>query len=147
MFRYRDERKRTRVSTQCDYSIIMNTGIAHVKTTGPWAMAGPDLSGGPTVLILKLLVLSLSNSHLVSATSAPALSLTCTMERVKQLASHFVGSSAGVAALERKHPDDIVITMAIRSPLCKAKKGGFKDMRHVSTGRDTHNHIEKPTPM
>ncbi|KAH9996459.1 3-ketoacyl-CoA thiolase [Russula vinacea] len=29
----------------------------------------------------------------------------------------------------RKNPDDVVITMAIRSPLCKAKKGGFRDMR------------------
>jgi len=27
----------------------------------------------------------------------------------------------------QKHPDDIVITLAIRTPLTKAKKGGFKD--------------------
>lgn len=54
------------------------------------------------------------------------------MERVKQLASHIVGSSSGgLAALERKSPDDVVVTMAIRSPMCKAKKGGFKDMRCV----------------
>lgn len=54
------------------------------------------------------------------------------MERVKQLASHIVGSSSGgLAALERKSPDDVVITMAIRSPMCKARKGGFKDMRWV----------------
>jgi acetyl-CoA acyltransferase 1 len=26
-----------------------------------------------------------------------------------------------------KNPDDIVITLAVRTPLCKAKKGGFKD--------------------
>jgi acetyl-CoA acetyltransferase len=26
-----------------------------------------------------------------------------------------------------KSPDDIVITLAIRTPLCKGKKGGFKD--------------------
>lgn len=52
------------------------------------------------------------------------------MERVKQLASHIVGSSSGgLAALERKSLDDVVVTMAIRSPMCKAKKGGFKDMR------------------
>ncbi|KDQ63448.1 hypothetical protein JAAARDRAFT_29469 [Jaapia argillacea MUCL 33604] len=51
------------------------------------------------------------------------------MERVKQLASHFTGSSKGLAALEKKSPDDVVITMAIRSPLCKARKGGFKDTR------------------
>ncbi|RDB28831.1 3-ketoacyl-CoA thiolase B, peroxisomal [Hypsizygus marmoreus] len=51
------------------------------------------------------------------------------MERVKQLAAHFTGSSQGLAALERKSPDDVVITMAIRSPLCKAKRGGFRDAR------------------
>jgi acetyl-CoA acetyltransferase len=26
-----------------------------------------------------------------------------------------------------KGPDDVVITLAIRTPLCKGKKGGFKD--------------------
>ena len=52
------------------------------------------------------------------------------MERVRQLVSHLTpGSSRGLAALEKKNPDDIVITMAIRSPLCKAKKGGLKDMK------------------
>jgi hypothetical protein len=40
--------------------------------------------------------------------------------------------SSNLDALLHKNPDDIVITMAIRSPLCKAKKGGFKDMRRVS---------------
>ncbi|KAJ3553290.1 hypothetical protein NP233_g12680 [Leucocoprinus birnbaumii] len=49
------------------------------------------------------------------------------MERVKQLAGHF--KPTGLAALERKNPDDVVITMAIRSPLCKARKGGFRDAR------------------
>lgn len=49
------------------------------------------------------------------------------MERIKQLSSHLSGSSQGLAALERKNSDDVVVTMAIRSPLCKAKKGGFKD--------------------
>ncbi|TFY82799.1 hypothetical protein EWM64_g1213 [Hericium alpestre] len=38
-------------------------------------------------------------------------------------------SSPAAIALHRKSPDDVVITMAVRSPLCKAKKGGFKDMR------------------
>ena len=28
---------------------------------------------------------------------------------------------------QSKNPDDIVITLAIRTPLTKAKKGGFKD--------------------
>ncbi|KAG6840348.1 hypothetical protein C0991_007275 [Blastosporella zonata] len=51
------------------------------------------------------------------------------MERVKQLAAHLSGPSSGRAVLERRSPDDVVITMAIRSPLCKAKKGGFRDAR------------------
>lgn len=49
------------------------------------------------------------------------------MERVKQIATHL--SNPAVASLSHKKSDDIVITMAIRSPLCKAKKGGFKDAR------------------
>jgi hypothetical protein len=35
----------------------------------------------------------------------------------------------GLAFHERKNPDDVVITMAIRSPMTKARKGGFKDTR------------------
>lgn len=31
------------------------------------------------------------------------------------------------ASSTTKNPDDIVITLAVRTPLCKAKKGGFKD--------------------
>ncbi|KAF9270055.1 thiolase [Marasmius fiardii PR-910] len=50
------------------------------------------------------------------------------MNRVKQIAAHLTGTS-GAAALERQSLDDVVITMAIRSPLCKARKGGFKDAR------------------
>jgi hypothetical protein len=53
------------------------------------------------------------------------------MNRVKQLSAHFTGSPTGMAALERQLPDDVVVTMAIRSPLCKARKGGFKDARFV----------------
>lgn len=53
------------------------------------------------------------------------------MERIKQLSAHLTGSAQGLAALERKNPDDVVVTMAIRSPLCKAKKGGFKDTRYM----------------
>ncbi|KAE9408268.1 thiolase [Gymnopus androsaceus JB14] len=50
------------------------------------------------------------------------------MDRIKQIASHLTGSG-GVSALQYQSPDDVVITMAIRSPLCKARKGGFKDAR------------------
>ncbi|KAI0689874.1 thiolase [Cytidiella melzeri] len=50
------------------------------------------------------------------------------MERVKQLVSHLTpGSAKGLEAVQAKSPDDVVITMAIRTPMCKAKKGGFKD--------------------
>ncbi|KAH8835893.1 thiolase [Flagelloscypha sp. PMI_526] len=49
------------------------------------------------------------------------------MERVKQLAASFTGNT--VASLEVKRPEDVVITLAIRSPLCKAEKGGFKDAK------------------
>ncbi|PPQ62976.1 hypothetical protein CVT24_006081 [Panaeolus cyanescens] len=53
------------------------------------------------------------------------------MQRVKQLAAHLAGNSptGGLNALQAKNPDDVVITLALRSPLCKAKKGGFKDAR------------------
>ncbi|KAI1789798.1 3-ketoacyl-CoA thiolase [Ganoderma leucocontextum] len=52
------------------------------------------------------------------------------VERVKQVASHLAfGSVKGRDALLRNSPDDVVITLAIRSPLCKAKKGGLKDTK------------------
>ncbi|KAI1431484.1 Thiolase, N-terminal domain-containing protein [Xylaria sp. CBS 124048] len=47
-------------------------------------------------------------------------------QRVSSILSH-VSPNGPVAALSSKSPDDIVITLAIRTPLCKAKKGGFKD--------------------
>lgn len=54
------------------------------------------------------------------------------VERVKQVASHLAfGSAKGRDALFRKSPDDVVITLAIRSPLCKARKGGLKDTKYV----------------
>jgi acetyl-CoA acyltransferase 1 len=37
----------------------------------------------------------------------------------------------GLLALMNQDPNDIVITLAIRSPLCKARKGGFKDTRYA----------------
>ncbi|KAH7929341.1 thiolase [Leucogyrophana mollusca] len=49
------------------------------------------------------------------------------LQRIKQLSSHLSGSSKGLSSLQQKHPDDVVITMAIRSPLTKAKKGALKD--------------------
>lgn len=51
------------------------------------------------------------------------------MERIKQLASHLSSPPKGRARLLQKSPDDVVITLSIRSPLTKARKGGFKDTR------------------
>lgn len=50
------------------------------------------------------------------------------MDRLKQIVGQISGPT-GRDALLRQSPDDVVVTMAIRSPLCKAKKGGFKDAR------------------
>jgi len=41
-------------------------------------------------------------------------------------------AGTGLFALQSQNPDDVVITLAIRSPLCKARKGGFKDTRYVT---------------
>ncbi|KAH7106779.1 3-ketoacyl-CoA thiolase [Auriculariales sp. MPI-PUGE-AT-0066] len=53
------------------------------------------------------------------------------MDRLKQLAAHFTSDSShsGKEALFAKNPQDVVITFARRTPLTKAKKGGFKDTR------------------
>ena len=52
-----------------------------------------------------------------------------TVERIKQVVSHLTSGRKGRDALLRKSPDDVVITLAIRSPMCKAKKGGLKDTK------------------
>lgn len=41
--------------------------------------------------------------------------------------SHIIPGKSSRQQLLEKHPDDIVITLAIRTPLTKARKGGFKD--------------------
>ncbi|KAJ9666899.1 hypothetical protein H2201_003033 [Coniosporium apollinis] len=48
-------------------------------------------------------------------------------ERLKSVLSHITPSTSGLDAITTKNPDDVVITLAIRTPLCKAKKGGLKD--------------------
>ncbi|EAW07567.1 putative 3-ketoacyl-CoA ketothiolase (Kat1) [Aspergillus clavatus NRRL 1] len=49
-------------------------------------------------------------------------------DRLNSLLSHLRPSgSSGVAAITQKNPDDVVITLALRTPLTKAVKGGFKD--------------------
>lgn len=51
------------------------------------------------------------------------------MERVKNFATQLTGMGSQTVTWRTKSADDVVITMAIRSPLCKAKKGGLKDTR------------------
>jgi acetyl-CoA acetyltransferase family protein len=48
-------------------------------------------------------------------------------QRLASVFSHLSSSKTGVSAITQKNPDDIVITLAIRTPLAKGKKGGFKD--------------------
>ncbi|KAL2352446.1 beta ketoadipyl CoA thiolase [Cryomyces antarcticus] len=48
-------------------------------------------------------------------------------ERLSSILSHITPAKSGLAAITQKNPDDVVITLAIRTPLTKAKKGGFKD--------------------
>ncbi|KAJ5578125.1 uncharacterized protein N7459_007089 [Penicillium hispanicum] len=49
-------------------------------------------------------------------------------DRLSSLLSHLKpGSSSGVNTITQKNPDDVVITLSIRTPLTKARKGGFKD--------------------
>ncbi|KAI2614825.1 thiolase [Hypoxylon fragiforme] len=47
-------------------------------------------------------------------------------DRVNSILKHLSPGSP-LAAITAKNPDDVVITVAIRTPLCKGKKGGFKD--------------------
>jgi acetyl-CoA acyltransferase 1 len=48
-------------------------------------------------------------------------------ERLKQFASQLTGSKSPLDQITSKNPDDVVITLAIRTPLTKGGKGGFKD--------------------
>ncbi|KAF5715143.1 acetyl acyltransferase [Fusarium mundagurra] len=47
-------------------------------------------------------------------------------ERIGSIIKHLAPGSA-LNSIQAKNPDDIVITLAARTPLTKAKKGGFKD--------------------
>ncbi|KAJ6440542.1 3-ketoacyl-CoA thiolase [Purpureocillium lavendulum] len=48
------------------------------------------------------------------------------VERIGSIIKHLAPGSA-LNNIQSKNADDVVITLAIRTPLCKAKKGGFKD--------------------
>ncbi|CRK40225.1 hypothetical protein BN1708_008156 [Verticillium longisporum] len=48
------------------------------------------------------------------------------MERISSIVKHLNPGSA-LNQIQAKNPDDVVITLAARTPLTKARKGGFKD--------------------
>ncbi|KAI4147578.1 MAG: hypothetical protein L6R39_003071 [Caloplaca ligustica] len=48
-------------------------------------------------------------------------------ERLSAIVSQLTPSKSGLSAITQKNPDDVVITLAIRTPLTKGFKGGFKD--------------------
>ncbi|KAI9715586.1 MAG: hypothetical protein M1812_005890 [Candelaria pacifica] len=48
-------------------------------------------------------------------------------ERLSSILSHITPSKSGLSTITQKNPDDVVITLAIRSPLTKGFKGGLKD--------------------
>ncbi|KAM0326556.1 hypothetical protein ACHAQA_006425 [Verticillium albo-atrum] len=48
------------------------------------------------------------------------------MERISSIVKHLNPGSA-LNQIQAKNPDDVVITLAVRTPLTKARKGGFKD--------------------
>ncbi|KAG0360428.1 hypothetical protein BG005_010796 [Podila minutissima] len=52
-----------------------------------------------------------------------------TNKRLEQIKDHINGSSSRKEHLiHHRHPDDVVIVSAVRTPICRAGKGGFKDL-------------------
>ncbi|KUL88588.1 hypothetical protein ZTR_05068 [Talaromyces verruculosus] len=49
------------------------------------------------------------------------------VDRLSSLLNHLKPGNSGIAAITTKNPDDVVVTLAIRTPLTKGFKGGFKD--------------------
>ncbi|APA12776.1 hypothetical protein SS1G_08207 [Sclerotinia sclerotiorum 1980 UF-70] len=49
------------------------------------------------------------------------------VERISSIVKHLSPGASGLSAITSKNADDIVITLAVRTPLAKAYKGGFKD--------------------
>jgi len=50
-------------------------------------------------------------------------------ERLKSIVSQISPSTSALSTITTKNPDDVVITLAIRTPLTKAHKGGMKDTK------------------
>ncbi|TKA66660.1 hypothetical protein B0A49_09710 [Cryomyces minteri] len=53
--------------------------------------------------------------------------MTSAQSRLTSVMGHLNPDTGGRARLLQKNPDDIVITLAVRTPLTKARKGGLKD--------------------
>ncbi|CRG89728.1 3-ketoacyl-CoA ketothiolase (Kat1), putative [Talaromyces islandicus] len=49
------------------------------------------------------------------------------VERLSSIFNQLKPGSGAVSAITQKNPDDVVVTLAIRTPMTKAVKGGFKD--------------------
>ncbi|EEA25735.1 hypothetical protein EYB25_002972 [Talaromyces marneffei] len=49
------------------------------------------------------------------------------VDRLSSLLNHLKPGNSGIAAITTKNPEDVVVTLAIRTPLTKGFKGGFKD--------------------
>ncbi|KAK5947009.1 hypothetical protein PMZ80_001155 [Knufia obscura] len=49
------------------------------------------------------------------------------VDRLSAIASQLTSASGPVDTIARQTPEDVVITLAIRTPMCKAKRGGLKD--------------------
>ncbi|KAF9139359.1 hypothetical protein BGX30_008054 [Mortierella sp. GBA39] len=49
-------------------------------------------------------------------------------KRLEQIKDHIAGGSPRDRLINHRHPDDVVIVSAVRTPICRAGKGGFKDM-------------------
>ncbi|KAF1823494.1 beta ketoadipyl CoA thiolase [Dissoconium aciculare CBS 342.82] len=47
--------------------------------------------------------------------------------RLQSVVSQFIPGVKPLDKIQQKNPDDVVITLAIRTPLTRARKGGFKD--------------------
>lgn len=60
-----------------------------------------------------------------AANTVIANTLSLARERLSQVASHFQSGKSG--SITEKHPDDIVVTCALRTPITRGGKGGFKD--------------------
>ncbi|KAF8942640.1 hypothetical protein BGZ47_006291 [Haplosporangium gracile] len=49
-------------------------------------------------------------------------------KRLEQIKDHITGSSPRDHLINHRHSDDVVIVSAVRTPICRAGKGGLKDM-------------------